>query len=128
MAIHGTGEHSIRLQVWRPVLDGENRLFQLVGSNYFHIKPSPGEKLIHLVPGERWQVSVESGDVIGFYLEDNPSITDDFKLQHHENVTGVMLYAHAKDPFTSMDSNTLPIRLYNTAPTIRVLLGELSRP
>lgn len=123
----GRGEHGIHLQVWRPVTEGgENQLLKLVGSNYFHIKPSVGEKLIYLVPGERWRIGVQSGDVIGFYLEDNPLITDDFQLQHQQDVTASMvLYEHAQDPYISISADTLSIRLLNTAPTITVQLGKL---
>lgn len=128
VAIHeGRGEHGIHLQVWRPVMeDGTNRLFELVGSNYFPINPSATEKLIYLVPGERSRIGVQSGDVIGFYLEDDPLVSDDFQLQHQQDVTASMvLYEHTQNPYSSIDADTLSIRLLNTAPTITVQLGEL---
>lgn len=132
VAVIGTAGHGIHLQVWRPVpvtrRGGVNLSYAYVGSNYYPITPWSGEKLIYLAVDEVWRLTVESGDVIGFYLEDNPSTTDDFRLQHQQNVTGcVVQYGHIQQPLSYssvIHSNTLPLRLTDSAPIITVHLGE----
>ena len=122
IAVNGKGRHDIHLQVWRPTI-GER--FELIGSNVFNIKPLDGERLIYLKPDPARRLSFMSGDVIGFYLEDNMSLSDDFRIEYHENATGVAVeYQRSTAPLSSVHRDSLSFHSKNTAPIITVHLGE----
>jgi hypothetical protein len=128
VAIHGgEGEHGVHLQVWRPTLEEEGRekqQFELVGSNYLKLKPETREiTLLYFDPGRR--VVVQSGDIIGFFLEDDPLVADDYRLQYQQATTASMvLYTPAEKASKSIETDSFTMRLLNRVPTISVQLGE----
>lgn len=99
--------------------------YDLVGANVFNFEPLDGEKLVYFMPDERRRLTVQDGDVIGLYLEDSSSTTDNFRVQCHRNVTGsVAHYVHSNAPFSSITPGSLNTFLFDAAPIITVHLGK----
>ena len=113
------------MQVWRPGLGGQGSSYSLVGSNYFYIKPFWGERITYLRPDGERRIAVMQGDVVGFYLEDSPSVEDDFRLQYLENQTGAsVMYAYSDMPYACVKKDALLNQLNDVAPIITIHLGK----
>ncbi|XP_064405921.1 uncharacterized protein LOC135350959 isoform X2 [Halichondria panicea] len=81
------GQHSVHLQVWRPVQEAGS--YRIVGENSFNIKPQGTHNLFSLIPSKKDLIGVQEGDILGFYLENNASIGDDFSIQYQANTPGI---------------------------------------
>ncbi len=130
LAEGGRGEHGMHFQIWRPVLPLERvggkddplpSSFTLVGSTYSPIELEPGVRLMYVQPDEPSKIRFEKGDVIGFYIEDNPLIEDDFQVPVHreDGIESVVLYANASEPQRALEMGELTSELPG-APVIRV--------
>lgn len=117
------GQHNIHLQVWRPV-DGY-RTYSLAGVNTFNVKPTKGKKAFLLTPEPNERIAVQEGDILGFHLENNATISNDFSIEYFTNVTGIDVhYTPIAQPLREIDSNTLHVTLMNAAPIIRTEIGK----
>ncbi|XP_064405922.1 uncharacterized protein LOC135350959 isoform X3 [Halichondria panicea] len=115
------GQHSVHLQVWRPVQEAGS--YRIVGENSFNIKPQGTHNLFSLIPSKKDLIGVQEGDILGFYLENNASIGDDFSIQYQANTPGIgVIYRQLSAPIKSIDHSTLPVELLNAAPIIH---GEI---
>ena len=118
------GKHRVDLQVWRPMQ--EEGAYHLVGTNSFNTQPEMGQKLLYLFPNATNQIQAQPGDVIGFYLEDDARVADDFAIQYKLNATGVTVrYKQEDHPLEIIQASTLPVQFLNVAP---VLLVEIGKP
>lgn len=118
--MEGKGEHSIHLQVWRPVRNHHDT-FTLVGSNNFHIKP---ENIIYLMPDRDRSPVVMKGDVIGLYMDDNTLISDDFRVQYRNETGSVARYGYADRPFSFLEKDSLSVELSDKTPVITAIIGR----
>ena len=111
------------LQVWRQMQ--EKGVYYLIGTNSFNTQPEMGQKLLYLVPNTTNQIQVKPGDVVGFYLENNVTIVDDFAIQYKPNATGVTVqYKQENHPLEIIQASTLPVQFLNVAP---ILLAEIGK-
>lgn len=116
------GQHNIHLQVWRATRYGA---YSLIGTNTFNLKPPNGQKTFILTPNPSNRIIVQDGDIIGFHLEKNESITDEFSIQYHTNATGIDIhYMQSLEPLQEIHSNTLYVTLRNAAPMITASIGK----
>ena len=125
IATERKGKHSINLQVWRPTIRYGSDVYLLVGTNNFDIEPPMEQKLFYITPPAISQIAVQPGDIIGFHLENNVSIDDNFSIQYKSYTNNVTVhYVMTEEPLTVIEETTLSIRLSKTAPVITVDIGR----
>ena len=118
------GQHRVDLQVWRPV-EGTLGAYNLVGYNSFNVQPEAGEKLLVLPVNSDDEIEAQPGDVLGFYMENDATITDEYAIQYVSNATGITLqYKGADSPLQNIQPYTLSVQLPNTAPILAVEVGR----
>lgn len=119
------GQHDIHLQVWRP--SEGYRAYSLVGVNTFNVKPTKGQKAFLLTPRRRHRIMVQVGDILGFHLENNKTIRDDFSIQYYVNTSGINVhYTQIAQPLQEIHFNTLHVTLMNASPIIQIEIGKYS--
>ena len=105
-------------------MQGEG-VYHLVGTNSFNTRPEMGQKLLYLFPNATNQIQAKPGDVVGFYLEDDARVVDDFAIQYKLNATGVSVqYKQEDHPLEIIQASTLPVQFLNVAPIILVEIGK----
>ena len=97
----------------------------MVGANTFTTQPNKKQKILHLTPNVSDQIQVLPADVIGFYLEDNTLVSDDFQIQYKPNSTNTEVqYITTMQPHSIIYPDTLAVSLQSMAPVILVELGK----
>ena len=128
IATERQGRHSIYLQVWRIT----NRhygfpVYSLVGANKFDIEPSKPQILYYISPPTMDQIIVQPGDVIGFYLQNNSSIEDDFTIQYNPHTNNVTVqFVMTDKPLAIIEETTLSVQMLKTAPVITVDIAGIN--
>lgn len=119
----GKGPHDGKMQVWRRSSEDPD-IYVKVGENHISIRPKEGQNKQHTQPGDNHKLSVQAGDVLGLYLEDNTTAVDDFSVQYRAGVVGSeVLYQSATGPLQRMNVSEHAkevVRLANAAPIITV--------
>ena len=99
--------------------------YNLVGANSFNTQPERGKKLLYLTPNISDRIEVQSGDVLGFYLDNNPKIIDDYSVQTRSDVPGVVVNFKEVDfPLSRIELDLLPLQ-HPVAPVVTLELGKL---
>ena len=118
------GKNSISLQVWRPTTRHGSDVYSLVGSNNFDVEPLINQKLLYITPPTMDQITVQPGDMIGLYLQNNVSIEDRFSIQYKPFTNNVTVhYVMADEQLSVIEETTLSIQMSNTAPIITADIG-----
>ena len=124
IATERQGKHSIGLQVWRATSRYGSYVYSLVGMNKFDVQPSKIQGLYYITPPAMDQITVQPGDMIGFYLQNNVTIEDDFTIQYKPHANNVTLqFVMTDEPLTIIEETTLSIQMLKTAPIITVDIG-----
>lgn len=120
------GKHSIDLQVWRATGSRYGSpLYSLVGSNNFEVVPPTNQALLYITPPVADQITVHNGDMIGFYLQSNNSIEDNFSIQYKPYTNNVTVhFVMAGEPLTVIEDTTLSVQMSKSAPVITVDIGK----
>ena len=122
------GKHSIHLQVWRTTgRHYEFPVYSLVGANKFDIEPPKSRVLYYISPPTLDQITVQPGDIIGFYLQNNASIEDDFTIQYNPHAKNVTLqFVMSDEPLAVIEETTLSVQMLKTAPVITVDIAGMN--
>ena len=123
LAIKKLGRHRIDLQVWR-LKEGIQGAYTLVGTNSFNLQPEMGQRLLYLMPNNGEQIAVQPGDVVGFYLENNPAITDDYSVQYMDVIGITVHHKPANHSLDTIMAYTLTEQHSNIAPVLTVEVGK----
>lgn len=122
IAIERWGKNSISLQVWRAT---SRYGYSLVGTNNFDVEPPKNQKAFYISPPTMDQIIVQPGDIIGFYLQNNATIDDDFSIQYKPYTNNVTVhFVMTDEPLTIIEETTLSIQMSKTAPIIAVDIGK----
>ena len=71
------------------------------------------------------QITVQAEDMIGFYLQNNISIDDNFAIQYKPYTKNVTVhFVTTEEPLTVIKETTLSIQMSKTAPVITVDIGK----
>lgn len=128
IATERQGKHSIYLQVWRTTeRHHEFPAYALIGANKFDIEPPKSRILYYISPPTMDQITVQPGDVIGFYLQNNASIEDDFTIQYNPHANNVTLqFVMSDEPLAVIEETTLSVQMLKTAPVITVDIAGMN--
>ncbi len=121
------GQHNIELQVWRQ--QDQTQIYHIVGHNTFNVRPKSAHQVVSLIPNSKNLIKVQKGDTIGFYLENNKNITNDFSIQYQPNTHGISVnYRQLSYPARIINYSTLPVELLGAAPIIHAEIGKILKP
>lgn len=126
MATKRKGKHSIDFQVWRATTSRYGtQVYSLVGCNRFDVEPPTDRALFYVNVPVMDQITVQAGDMIGFYLLNNISIDNNFSIQYKPYTNNVTLhFVMTEEPLTVIKETTLSVQMSKTAPVITVDIGK----